>query len=538
MTNIVGSEHADVLIVGAGLGGAVAATTLGEAGFTVVCLEQGDHIDAAEYPGTTPEWEILARSRWNADPNVRRSPSDYPIDTSDSDVQVHLFNGVGGSTILYAAQWPRFRPSDFRERLLDGVGDDWPFGWRELWPYYDLVDREFGVSGLAGDPSLPPTSDLPLPPLPIGRAGELVRRGMDRLGWHWWPGTNAIASRPFEGRRSCVQRGTCGTGCNEGAKGSVDRTHWPRAIAAGVRLVTGARVCRIRTSESGLATGAEFRGPDGRIHVQTADIVVLAAGGVGTPRLLLLSSGPGHPDGLANSSGLVGKRLMVHVRSRVKGFFEDRFESWQGHFGESINSYEFYGSDPARGFARGAKWGLIPGPAPLGAAISAASEDQVWGTALHERVEHEVGHCAVWGIVGEDLPEESNRVTLSPDLSDADGIAAPKIAYRFSEHSRRLIEFHTARAVASLEAAGATTVTVDTSTSRKSAHLMGTARMGADPRSSVVDPWGRCHDVPNLFIVDSSVFVTAGGVNPSPTIAALAKRSAMHLISERRNVPG
>ena len=525
----------DVLIIGAGLAGGVAALTLVEAGFRVVCLEQGEWPDPAAYPGATPEWELLTRSSWSADPSVRRGEADYPIDLTDCDVPIMLFNGVGGSSVLFAAQWPRLHPSDFRTRTLDGVGDDWPLGWRDLWPYYEATDREFGVSGLSGDPAYPPTADYPLPPLPLGRAGTLVARGLDRLGWHWWPAANAIASRPYDGRRPCVQRGTCNSGCGEGAKGSADRTHWPKARARGVRIVTGARVRAIATSASGLATGASYVDRAGVERFQPAAVVLLAASGIGTPRLLLLSASATHPDGLANSSGLVGKRLMVHPRGHVQGLFDERFESWQGQAGASIFSYEFYESDPARGFARGAKWGLVPSRGPLGTALSRRPAEQVWGAALHERVERGFGHAAVWGINGEDLPEVSNAVSLSASLEDADRIAAPKITYRMSDNSRRLMAFHAKRAGEALEAAGAYRVDIDELTTIGNAHFMGTARMGSSPRDSVVDEWGRCHDVPNLYVIDSSVFVTGGGVNPSSTIAALAKRSVSHLVAERRN---
>lgn len=523
----------DILVIGAGLSGAIAARTFIRAGFSVVCLEQGERPDPAAYPGASVEWELLARTRWSADPNRRASVADYPIDASDSDVVPAMFNSVGGSTVMYAAQWPRLHPSDFRTLTLDGVGDDWPISWRDLWPYYDRIDAEMGVSGLEGDPAYPPMSPPPLPALPIGPAGRLAARGMDVLGWHWWPGTNAIASRPYDGRRPCVRRGTCESGCGEGAKASTDRTHWPSAEAHGASLVCGARVREITTDESGLATGARYVDRSGVERWQPAAVVVVAANGVGTPRLLLLSASPRHPDGLANSSGLVGKRLMVHTRAKVVGLFDDPFASWQGQYGEALHSYEFYETDGSRGFARGAKWGLVPAGGPVAAALARDPHEQLWGAALHERIARTLGHAVVWGIVGEDLPDAANSVSLDLALSDGDGIASPRIRYRFGENSKRLIEFHIARAADSLRAAGAREVLVER-TQASSSHLMGTARMGTDPGSSVVDPWGRAHDVPNMYIVDGSVFVTAGGVNPAPTIAALAKRTALHIIGRRR----
>lgn len=531
-----GENHAvaEVLIVGAGLAGAIAARTLAEAGVEVVCLEQGERTNPADYPGGQPEWELVSRTRWSPDPNARRNAGDYPLEVSDSDVLPLMFNGVGGSTILYGAQWPRLRPSDFRVRQMDGVADDWPLSWKELWPYYDQVDDEMGISGLEGDPAYPAMRVPPLPPLPIGPGGERLARGLDKLGWHWWPAPNAIASRPYQGRRPCVQRGTCLSGCGEGAKASTDRTHWPVAEQLGARLMTGVRVREITISPEGLANGAVYVDPTGLEHHQAAQVVLLAGNAIGTARLLLMSLSPRFPDGLANGSGLVGRRLMLHARARVVAFFEDDFASWRGQFGQGVHSYQFYESDPSRGFVRGAKWYSMPTGGPLGAALAARPAEQVWGEALHTQVARTVGHTVAWGILGEDLPDEGNRIELDPVLKDGAGLPAPRVTYRISENSHRMMDFHVERAVESCRAAGAYDVKVDRTNAGASAHLMGTCRMGTDPRSSVVDAWCRSHEVPNLYVIDSSTFVTSGGVNPGPTVAALAKRATAHLIETRQ----
>ena len=528
------AEAADVLIIGAGASGAVVAKRLAEAGMKVVCLEQGEWHNRDDYPGNRLDFELQQRKTWATSPNIRGLAEDYPIVEDDTPVSPLMFNGVGGSTIIFAGAWPRALPSDFRVRSLDGIADDWPIDYFELQPYFYRTDRDFGISGLSGDPAYPPDrEDAPMPPLPIGSAGLKVARAHAKLGWHWWPEFNSINSTPYDGRRPCVQRSTCQSGCNEGAKASTDLTHWPKAIALGAQLITGARVSRIETNAAGLATGATWIDGQGNEHFQPAQLVVLAANAIGTPRLLLLSASPSHRDGLANSSGLVGR--MMHPFANVAGLFDEPLMSWQGQFGDLIESLEFYETDEKRGFVRGARWGLAPTGGPVGTALPARAGEQVWGPDHHVHVKTHLGHGANWGLFAEDLPDEANHITLSSTVADSSGLAAPEIHYKMADNARRMLDFHIERATESLQAAGAYKIEVDRLMRYSGWHLLGTARMGDDPKTSVLDRWNCAHDVPNLYVVDGSCFVTSSGVNPTSTIVSIALRAADHIVDTRAN---
>ena len=273
---------------------------------------------------------------------------------------------------------------------------------------------------------------------------------------------------------------------------------------------------------------------DGRETFQGADVVLCAANGIGTARLLLLSAHPGAPDGLANSSGLVGRRLMVHPGAMVEGYFDDDLRSWQGHFGGQIQSLEFGGTDPGRGFMGGTRWSLTPTGGPLAVAFGLRGRPPL-GADHHRHMRNRFGRGARWVVLCEDLPDPGNRVELSATLVDGDGIPAPKVTYRISDDARRATEWSIERATHSLTEAGAHTV--EAVAMRNNSHLLGTARMGDERDTSVVDRWGVAHDVRNLAIVDGSVFVTVGAANPTSTISALALRAVDHLLTHRADVP-
>jgi choline dehydrogenase-like flavoprotein len=520
-----------VLVIGAGPSGAALAWRLAEHGAHVLCLEQGDWIAGDELPKAHADWDARARHCWNPSPVKRRAAHDYPVTSVGEDpVDVYIYNAVGGSAIGYGGHFWRLNPSDFRAATLDSFGVDWPIGYDDLAPYYDLNERELGVSGLAGDPTAPARTAPPLPPADLGRLGRRWIDGFERLGWYWWPQDQAIVTRPYRGRGVCTNRGFCTLGCPSGALSTPQVTYWPTALRHGARLYTRARVREITVGRDGRATGALYYDREGHLHEARARVVAVCANGLGTPRLLLMSRSHAHPDGLANSSGLVGRNLMVHVQSVAIGRFDEHLDTFKGARGSVIGSRQFYETDAGRGFARGFIVSAMRGNSPLNIALGAAP----WGSEHHRAVERTVGHDAAVWVCGDDAPEECNRVELDHDRLDAWGLPGARTHYRLSANSTRLGTFAIARARELLEACGAREV-VDTGLSPVLGwHLLGTARMGTDPAASVVDADNRAHDVDNLYLVDGSAMPTGGAVNPTNTIQALALRAADHIWSRRR----
>ena len=516
------NEPVGVLIIGAGASGAAFAWSIADIGTSILCLEQGPWMHQKDYPTNHLDWESRAMGPFASNPNVRGLAQDYPVNDSESPIQPLMFNAVGGSTILWAAHFPRFTPGDFRVRTDDGVAEDWPIDYKTLEPFYAINDRMMGVSGLAGDPAYP-YHEPPLPPLPMGKPGNVVAAGFEKLGWHWWPSDSAIISREYEGRAACINLGPCTTGCSQGAKASTDITYWPVAQRKGVQIRTGCRVREITVRSDGMADGVLYYDELGVLQEQKAEIVVLACNGIGTPRLLLNSKSPQHPDGLANSSGLVGKNLMFHPYANIRGIFDQPLEGRRGPGGCTFWSHEFYKTDPSRGFVRGYSYEGTRGAGPAGTALWGNAAGLVpWGEGHHEAYARLHGHIAGMVAITEDLPDESNTVTLDPELTDSNGIPAPKVTYTLSENSRKMLAHAVERGKEALDAAGAVETWSDPLMRTAGWHLMGTARMGTDPKRSVVNEWGRAHDVKNLLIIDGSIFVTAGGVNPTSTIQALA----------------
>ena len=515
------NDMVDVLIIGSGASGAAVAWSLAETKMRILCLEQGDWMKQSDFPSNGRDWEARRYGDFDISPNRRARDTDYPVNDDNSVMKVANFNAVGGGTVMYTAHYPRMHPSDFRVKSLDGIADDWPVDYATLEPFFTENDRMTGVAGLAGDPAYPPHQPT-MPPLPLGKTGTRYAKAMNSLGWHWWPSDSAIATTEYDGRAPCINLGHCTPGCAQGAKASVDITYWPHAIRAGVELRPRCRVREITTNAQGMASGAIYYDADGIERFQPAEMVIVACNGIGTPRLLLNSASSRFPNGLANSSGLVGKNLMLHPWPQVRGYVDEQLDGDHAPM-LSIWSKEFYETDPNRDFLRGYTLQFARGTGVVNEAITSASVGHLpWGKDYHRIYRDLLYRRIQIGVACEDLPEEHNQVTLDPVLKDSHGIPAPKIDYTISENTRRMMEHGIVRASDILTAAGATNLYTSRTILNSPGHLLGTARMGNDPERSVVNAWGRCHDVKNLFIVDGSIWVTSGGVNPTSTIQALA----------------
>jgi choline dehydrogenase-like flavoprotein len=416
----------------------------------------------------------------------------------------------------------RFRPEWFKSRTLLGYGADWPLDWREMWDYYAQVEDALKIAGPVSYPWGPKRPRYPYRPHEVNAAGLVLAKGAEALGIKWAPTPLATVSAPRGLSPPCVYRGFCTLGCSTNAKQSVLITWLPRALEAGAEIRDLAMVGRVEVDGAGLATGVHYHreggGREGRWRFQRARNVVVAGYAIETPRLLLNSATARFPDGLANSSGLVGKNLMVQSNQAVWGVMEDEIRWYKGPPSLALTEHWNY-TDEGKDFFGGYAY-MSQGPLPMAWAGTQASRG-LWGEALireMEKYNHQVG----LKIVGETLPQERNRVTLA-DTKDQYGLPVARVTFSYCDNDRRLIDHAVRFMTEALRVADAREIWVEMS---DTAHLHGTARMGDDPRTSVVNADCRSWDIPNLWVCDGSVFPTVGGVNPSLTIQAIACRTA------------
>ena len=515
-------ESFDIIIVGSGASGAAAAWRLSESdSLRIICLEQGGLTDASKYPSTRVDWELSRTQDYSSNPSVRRNLADYPIDDSDSPISIANFNGFGGSTVLYSAHFPRMHPSDFKTRSLDGVGDDWPINFDDLKPFFELNESMMGVAGLVGDPANPEYKTL-LPPIPLGKMGRAMAEGFNSLGWHWWPSYAAINTHHHSNRGACINLGPCNTGCAQGAKGSVDQTYWPIARRKGVEVRTRCRVLEVILDHRGLAKGVIYSDASEAHHEIHASVVVLACSGIGTPRLMLNSRSAAYPDGLGNLSGMLGRNLMLHPLAYVEGVFDRDLESSLGPHGACILSQQFYETSSERDFVRGYTMQVLRGAPPFETAKTGYFMRHIpLGTDHHRKFRQIFNRTAGIAVISEDFPELHNHIELDDAHCDSSGMPGVKVHYKLSDNTKRMLKHGINASKQVFNAAGAMVTSSFAPVKSTGWHLMGTARMGNDPNRSVVNRNCQVHGIPNLFIVDSSVFVTSGAVNPVSTAQAV-----------------
>ena len=512
-------EEVDYLIVGVGAGGGVLLQRLARGGFRVVGLEAGPFWD------TERDWvsdEKGSHQLYWEDMRITGGANPLTFGANNSG------KGVGGGTVHWAAFTPRFHPSDFEVYTRDGVGADWPISYWDLKPYYELLELEMPVAGPAwypwGDPH-----GYAYGAHPMGGVGNVLIKGCTSLGIRVSAGGPvAILSGSRNDRPHCIYRGFCIQGCKVGAKASTLITHVPDAIANGAEIRARAMAKRIHLGKNNRVTGVSYLDREGREQFQKAKAVVICGYAIETPRLLLNSACDGYENGLANSSDTVGRYLMAQAGNVVLGRFDELVRMYKAPPAHALTE-EFYETDPKRGFARGFAIQTV-GPLPIAFAKQMMAARGAWGWGMR-RVMMDYNHWAALGVLGEILPWPDNRVTLS-DERDQFGIPIPQIRFSLHENDKKLIEFGKKKTEEVMLAAGATEIVQEA----RYAHLVGAARMGKDPATSVVDAYGRSHDIANLFICDGSILPTQGSANPGLTIQALAARTADYLITQGATV--
>ncbi len=529
MTNSL--KKVDACIIGSGAGGGVVAKELAEKGMNVVVLEAGRRMDPLQdYTAARPDW-------WTARKNEKFTVAALNKVTfgTKGTSRPTMVHGVGGGTLRYLAYAVRMVPDDFHTYSTDGVGMDWPITYEELVPYYRKVEVELGVSGKAGNPWTPLVEPYLNPAFPYSYANKIIKRGCDRLGIRLWPTPMARLSRPFDGRPMCVQCGDCAGGCMSGAKSSADITYLPKAEATGKLVIQPECIAtRINTDTHGKAKSVIYIDKSGVEHEQEADVIVVSAGVIQSSRLLLNSMSKLFPDGLANSSGLVGKYFMQHLSMHSSAIFPDRIDSYRGFFG-GATSQDFARTNPNSPFARGWCNELHSG---ITNPVQLALHKSNWGAQLKDRMRSTFGHSAGITNVGEQLPDERNCIELDPEVRDEYGIPVPRINFAPRQNDRLMLKAMKKNLIEIYDAAKATEILYMHYKPGGSAHNYGGCRMGNDPKSSVLNSFCQSHDVSNLFVVDASCFVTTGTANPSLTIQAIAVRSSEYIVDQykKRNI--
>lgn len=555
----------DVVIVGMGAAGGIAALPLAKAGLDVIGLEAGGTYTARDFVADeikhdTLNWLSRAKALWEV-PTVRSNPGEV----AEKGQGIVMMNGVGGSSIHYTGQSWRLNPYNFRERseTISRYGAsalppgaevaDWPLSYDELEGYYDRVERAIGISGKAGniggrkDPrgnvfEGPRRREYPVKPLRSTGWTEMMDKAARDMRWNPFPGPAAILSEPYQGRGACDYHGFCTfNGCHVAAKSSVNVTTIPAAEETGnLKIVTRARVVRVEVDHEGRASGVTYvRGR--QEFFQPADVVLLGTYTYENTRLLFFSSSAAHPAGIGNSTGQLGRHYMAHSYLSVAGLFPGkRLNRFSGTGAQQV-CVDDWDADmfdhTGLGFIGGATLSAGMEAKPLGMARQTPPSVPRWGYAwkrwLRENA-NSVGET-LWQLPTQ--PYENNRLDLDPTHRDQYGQPVIRITYSLGEHEQRVAAFAKEKATAWLKTAGAAeTWGGDAFPLALNSHAYGGTRMGADPASSVVDRWGRVHDTPGVYVIGASTFPSVSGKNPTQTVQAMAWRTAAHLVRNWKSV--
>lgn len=528
----------DFVIVGSGSAGGILAKELSTAGFDVVVFEQGPYRRAADF--THDELAILFQEELlNGNPGSGQTFRDDPEKKAvmpEGDTPVRYAQTVGGSSVHFTANFWRFREVDFKERSLLGPISgtnfaDWPISYEELEPYYTKVDWDIGISGAPGPFDSQRSRPFPMPPLPIKSSGVLLEKAAKKLGLHAQAEPHAILSQPHNGRPGCIKCGYCMFfGCEVNAKSSTLAAMIPLAEASGhCEIRAESAVFRVVTDANERASEVLYYDADGNERSQKARAVILSANGAETARLLLLSESAQFPDGLANSSGFVGRNLMFNSHSLSQGVFEHQLNDYKGAQ-VSRMVHDFYETDEKRGFYGGGGIDSRPlfSATPIFHAMMGMPPDVPnWGARFKDEMAHNFTRQMAVLSGSTSLALDRNNITLDPESTDQWGRPAIRLTYRDHDDDLAIAKFLQDRCMELLDAAGAVkSWRMPIEPTIGGEHLLGTCRMGDDPETSVVDRNHRSHDIANLFICDGSSFVTSGRGQPTMTIMALAFRAA------------
>ncbi|MEM7466168.1 MAG: GMC family oxidoreductase [Pseudomonadota bacterium] len=510
------NEKVDVVIVGSGASGSVFGATLAEAGKSVLILEGGKSRTMDDLVSS----QIWARRlKWGA-PNIEEqgTPIWYNFNAG---------HGYGGAAMHHYGVWPRYHPEDMKEQSMFGKGLDWPFEYDVLRPFYDQVQADVGIAGDAEKEIWRPAGDpYPLPPVLVNQHGLTLAKGFEAKEMHTSPIPIAVLSRNYKGRPACIWDGWCDAGCPTGALANPLAVYIPRALKAGATMQAEAQVTRVLTNKKGdRATGVEYVDAEGQRHVQEADIVVLAAFTVENPRILLNSATSAHPNGLANSSGLVGKYLLSHAAVMVFGMFKEETHNYFGTTGGQLFNQDKFDKNSREGAFGSQQWEIGLATKPNDLLGVCMSRPDLYGSALHDFMRTGVKHLGAMVGVCEDLPQLKNRVELS-DKKDPNGMPIARTVYEYSPDAMKLWEATAQDGVDIMHAAGAKEAWHGPLGGQ---HIMGGTIMGSDPTKSVTTPESRTHDVNNLFIGGGGVFPTSSCVNSTFTLHATSLMSAEYI---------